>query len=129
MYCALIDYSRPFGMSPTQVESPSSANKGRPHLSPQQHELLKTALAVSVPDDCLPDPRTAIREIVEACAPAESPEQVLVAFKNSLDEAANAARIPLGPERNDRLTGLVSAFIEEMYSHGPVSRDSACRGK
>ena len=115
-------------MPTTQPQSAGTA-KGRPHLSPQQRDLLKSALAERIPDDCLPDPRPVIREIVDACAPTGRPEQILVAFKNSLDEAATAARIPLGPERNDRLTGLVSAFIEEMYSRGPVSRDSACRGK
>jgi hypothetical protein len=70
-----------------------------------------------------------MREIVNACEPAERPEQILVAFKNSLDEVANVARIPLGPERNSRLSTLVSAFIEEMYARGPVIRDGACRGK
>lgn len=116
-------------MRTTQAQSSGQTNNGRPHLSPEQHDLLKTALGVKVPDDCLPDPRPVIRKIVDTCGFAEKPEQILVAFKNSLDDVANAARIPFGPERNSRLTGLVSAFIEEMYSRGPVIRDGACRGK
>ena len=103
---------------------------GRPHLTPEQHELLKSALGLKVPDDrSHADFRPVIREIVNGCESIEPPEQVLVAFKNSLDEVANVARIPLGPERNTRLSSLVSAFIEEMYARGPVLRDGACRGK
>lgn len=103
---------------------------GRPHLTPEQDELLKCALGLKVPDDrANADPRPVIREIVSSCELADRPEQVLVAFKNSLDEVANSARIPFGPERSVRLSSLVSAFIEEMYASGPVIRDGACRGK
>ncbi|HEU4747399.1 MAG TPA: hypothetical protein VFS56_02785 [Gemmatimonadaceae bacterium] len=112
-----------------QAQSSGQTSNGRPHLSAEQHELLKMALGLRIPDDRLPDPRPAIREIVDGCGFADHPEQILVAFKNSLDEVANAARIPFGPERNDRLRGLVSAFIEEMFSRGPDIRDGACRGK
>jgi len=101
-----------------------------PHLSAEQDQLLSAMLSQRIPDDCsAPDPRSAIRKIVSSCAPTERPEQVLIAFKNSLDDVANDLRIPYSPERNTLLTGLVTAFIEEMYASAPVVRDSACRGK
>jgi hypothetical protein len=87
-------------------------------------------LSQRIPDDCAtPDPRPAIRRIVSGCAETERPEEALIAFKNSLDEVANSLRIPFSPERSTLLTGLVTAFIEEMYASAPVARDSACRGK
>ena len=117
-------------MRTTHDRSSLPSSYGRPLLSPQQHELLKSALGLKTPDDrSTADFRAVVREIVNTCAPAERPEQLLVAFKNSLDEVANGARIPLGPERNVQLSSLVSVFIEEMYARGPVIRDGACRGK
>jgi len=117
-------------MRTEQNHFPARKSQGRPHLTPEQHELLKSALGLKVPDDrSSADFRPVIREIVDGCESIEAPEQVLVAFKNSLDEVANGARIPLGPERNNRLSSLVSAFIQEMYERGPVNRDGACRGK
>lgn len=115
----------------TAHDQPSVAtSNGRPYLSPQQHELLKSALGLKTPDDrSTADFRPAIREMVSTCATVERPEQILVAFKNSLDDLANHARIPFGPERNVQLSSLVSAFIEEMYQRGPGIRDGACRGK
>jgi hypothetical protein len=101
-----------------------------PHLSSEQHQLLLAALSEKVADDCFaPDPRSTLRKIASSCEPTERPEQVLIAFKNSLDDVANNLRIPFSPERNTLLTGLVTAFIEEMYSSAPLARDSACRGK
>jgi hypothetical protein len=117
-------------MRTEQNRFPAPKTNGRPHLTPEQHELLKGALGLKVPDDrSNADFRPVLREIINGCESIEPPEQVLVAFKNSLDEVANGARIPLGPERNVRLSSLVSAFIEEMYARQPVIRDGACRGK
>jgi hypothetical protein len=117
-------------MRTVQNHTPTPASNGRPHLTPEQHELLKSALGLRVPDDCSnADLRPVIREIVNTCEHVDRPEQTLVAFKNSLDEVANSSRIPFGPERTTRLSFLVSAFIEEMYARGPVIRDGACRGK
>lgn len=115
----------------TAHDPPSVAtSNGLPHLSPHQHELLKSALGLKAPDDrSTADVRPAIREIVSTCAPAQRPEQVLVAFKNSLDEIARTARIPFGPERSVQLSSMVTVFIEEMYARGPAIRDGACRGK
>ncbi len=48
------------------------------------------------------------------------PEDLLIAFKSSLVDAANDVGIPPGPERNDFLSQLVSAYIEEFYRF-PVS--------
>lgn len=43
------------------------------------------------------------------------PEDFLIAFKLAIVDAANAAKIPPGPERNDFLARLVSVYIEEFY--------------
>jgi len=60
--------------------------------------------------------RQVIREI---CASidfhSQKPEQLLIAFKSSLNEAANDANIRPSPERNDLLAQFVSVFIEELY--------------
>lgn len=60
--------------------------------------------------------RAVIRRI---CAAPErqafEPEDFLIAFKLALVEAANAVRIPPGPERNEFLARMVSVYIEEFY--------------
>lgn len=60
--------------------------------------------------------RAVIRRI---CAAPErqtfEPEDFLIAFKLALIEAANAVRIPPGPERNEFLARMVSVYIEEFY--------------
>ena len=117
-------------MRTAQTNSIDGSRGIPPHLSAEQHELLRSALSQRVADDCFaPDPRSTLRQIASSCAPTDRPEQVLVAFKNSLYDAATNLRIPFSPERNTLLTGLVSAFIEEIYASAPVTRDSACRGK
>jgi hypothetical protein len=46
-----------------------------------------------------------------------APEDALIAFKLAVVDAANEAGIPPGPERNDFLERLVSAYIEEFYRY------------
>ena len=117
-------------MRTVQNHSAVPTTSGRPRLSSDHHELLKSALGLKTADDrSTADLRPVIREIVNTCAPTERPEQILVAFKSALNDVANNARMPFGPERNARLSSLVSAFIEEMYARGPGLRDGACRGK
>ena len=43
------------------------------------------------------------------------PEDFLIAFKLALVDAANEVGIKPGPDRNDFLSRLVSAYIEEFY--------------
>jgi hypothetical protein len=43
------------------------------------------------------------------------PEDFLIAFKLAIVEAANAVKMPPGPDRNDFLARLVSVYIEEFY--------------
>jgi hypothetical protein len=113
-----------------QTHSVDGSSPLAPHLSAQQHELLLAAFSQRAADDCfVPDTRSTIRQIVSSCEPTERPEQILLAFKNSLDHVANNLRIPFSPERSTLLTGLVSEFIEEMYASASVVRDSVCRGK
>jgi hypothetical protein len=117
-------------MRTAQTYSEDASRGTSPHLSREQHELLLAALSQKIADDCFAaDSRSTIRRIVSSCPPLERPEQVLIAFKNSLDDVANNLRIPFSAERNTLLTGLVTAFIEEMYASAPAIRDSACRGK
>lgn len=51
------------------------------------------------------------------------PEDFLIAFKLAIVDAANAAKIPPGPERTDFLARLVSVYIEEFY-RAPQSGES-----
>ena len=60
--------------------------------------------------------RTAIKQI--CLAPERhhfEPEDFLIAFKLAIVDAANAVGIPPGPERNELLARLVTAYIEEFY--------------
>lgn len=86
-------------------------------LSPAHQELLRSALDGRGPESLVTsEQRAAIRRI---CSAPErqtfEPEDLLIAFKLALVEAANAVRIPPGPERNDFLARLVSVYIEEFY--------------
>ena len=71
------------------------------------------------------DQRLALRQI---CSSPErnlfEPEDFLIAFKLAVVDAANEAGIPPGPERNDFLARLVSAYIEEFYRY-PATGDVA----
>jgi len=60
--------------------------------------------------------REAIRELCNHFRDsARAPEQLLIAFKASLVDAASEAQVPYGPQRNELLSRLVSVFIEELY--------------
>ena len=60
--------------------------------------------------------REAIRELCNHFRDsARAPEQLLIAFKASLVDAASEAQVPYGPQRNELLSWLVSVFIEELY--------------
>jgi len=60
--------------------------------------------------------RAAIRQI---CSAPErdrfAPDDFLIAFKLAIVDAANDARIPPGPDRNELLARLVTVYIEEFY--------------
>ncbi|MGH7651611.1 MAG: hypothetical protein ACREMS_07175 [Gemmatimonadaceae bacterium] len=96
-------------------------------MSAAQRELIASAihgreLTVSVTSD----QRAIIRNLCnEPGLAAHHSEQILVAFKIGLAEAANELRVPLGPDRNDLLSRLVSAFIEEFYGGRRGVADSA----
>lgn len=71
-----------------------------------------------------PEQRAVIRSI---CSAPErqtfAPEDFLIAFKLAIVDAANAVKLPPGPERNDFLARLVSVYIEEFY-RAPQSGES-----
>lgn len=75
----------------------------------------------------LANQRDALRELCENFRDSpQGPEKLLVAFKASLIEAANDARLPYGAERSELLSRMVSVFIEELYGfrvHGGMSGD------
>ena len=56
---------------------------------------------------------------------AQRPEQLLIAFKAALTEAANEAKIAYGPPRTALLSRLVSVFIEELYGFRLQHRQAA----
>jgi hypothetical protein len=85
-------------------------------LPASYQELLRKALADRSGTSVTAEQRAALRHICSAPERASfAPEDFLIAFKLALGDAANDVRIPLGPERNDLLSRLVSAYIEEFY--------------
>ena len=63
-----------------------------------------------------PEQRAVLRRICSAPERGSfEPEDFLIAFKLGLVDAANDVGIRPGPERNDLLARLVSAYIEEFY--------------
>lgn len=102
-------------------------------LPPAHQESLRKVLARSGAGAFVTlEQRTVIRGI---CSTPErhrfEPEDYLIAFKLAVVEAANDVGIPPGPERNDFLVKLVSAYIEEFYrlpnSSGAVTSSDAAR--
>jgi hypothetical protein len=85
-------------------------------LTDSQRSLLRDALRSGDSKQLTSSQRQAIREIRVALGKrATKPERLLVAFKGSLNEIANDARLPLGGQRSAVFDRLVSAFIEELY--------------
>jgi hypothetical protein len=85
---------------------------------PARHvESLVTALrSASNKTRVTAEQRAVIREICSAPERAHyAPEDFLIAFKLAIVEAANTARIPASPERNDLLAALVTVYIDEFY--------------
>jgi hypothetical protein len=115
-------------MSETVRETPAESQPGRTGGAAAVRQLLiqnslRKLLLREVASTSRPtnprstySPRLAIREI---CATidlkSQKAEQLLVAFKSSLNEAADDANIRLGPARNDLLARVVTIFIEELY--------------
>jgi len=68
--------------------------------------------------------RQAIRELCSVGRDSKQrPEQMVIAFKESLVEAADEARLPYGPERREVLARMVSVFIEELYGFRIIKSD------
>jgi hypothetical protein len=85
-------------------------------LTDSQRSLLRDALRSGDSKQLTSSQRQAIREICVVLGKrATKPEKLLVAFKGSLNEIANDARLPLGGQRSAVFDRLVSAFIEELY--------------
>jgi hypothetical protein len=108
--------------------------KSSPLLTDSQRDLLAIALGSGeVTRFITSSQRQAIRKICNAMRdPENRPEHILVAFKASLSEAANKAKIPLGTERNALTARLVSVFIEEFYradATGRTNVEDDFRGK
>ena len=86
-------------------------------LTPAQRERVKSALAATTSRYFVSPSQRAM--LVDICSAPEclnhTPEQLLVAFKSALSDAADQAAIPHGGERDDLLSRIVSAFIEELF--------------
>jgi hypothetical protein len=90
-------------------------------LTPTERERVKAALGDTMSYRTVtPRQRAALMEI---CSGEDRwnypPEHVLVAFKAALSDAADQSGIPHGGERDDLLSSLVSAFIEELFRAPP----------
>jgi len=101
----------------TTHSSGSSAQPSRHRLPQHQEELLRSALRLSGTGGRVTSEQRAI--IHQICSAPEklkfAPEDFVIAFKLALADAANDVGIPLGPDRNDFLAKIVSAYIEEFY--------------
>ena len=86
-------------------------------LPPSHQESLRTALRNTASETTVTgEHRAVIRRICSAPDRQRfEPEDFLIAFKLALVDAANDVGIPLGPDRNDFLAKIVSAYIEEFY--------------
>lgn len=95
----------------------SAHQEGNGGANGSQRDALKTALYDTADHRAVtPDMLLVIRQICsDAHGRGQGPERSLVEFKLSLTDAANEVEIPLGPDRNKLLAGLVSTFIEELY--------------
>lgn len=91
-------------------------NPMQPILTSPQRDLLKHALTSRPKSKFVtPEQRLAIRKICDtAGAFSKKPEQFLIAFKASLQDAANDAALR-STERNALIDRFVSVFIEELY--------------
>ena len=93
---------------------------------PASHlQLLKVAMGDGVKTTTVtPEQRSALRQICSAPERMSlAPEDFLIAFKLALVDAANELGIKPGPERNELLARLVTAYIEEFY-RSPGSGDA-----
>ena len=60
--------------------------------------------------------RAAIRAVCSDLGSDGKAEKLLIAFKTALVDAANDLDVPHGPERDAKLSRLVSVFIDELYA-------------
>jgi hypothetical protein len=93
-------------------------------LTTIQHELVKDALYSASRGRLVTSRQRLFLSAICSAPDRENhtPEEFLVAFKSALHNAAVDARIPFGPDREEILSALVSAFIEELF------RDQAALG-
>ena len=93
-----------------------SSHLPRWRLPPSHQQLLRSVMGVAPDGKVSAEQRAAIRRI---CSAPErhhyEPEDLLIAFKLALVDAANEVGIPPGSDRNDLLARLVTAYIEEFY--------------
>ena len=89
-----------------------------PLLTDSQRDLLRGAVRSGAKSSVLAfSERQAIREIrVVLGDRAKEPEQLLVAFKSSLNRVANEAKLPFGADRRALINRFVTRFIEELYT-------------
>lgn len=81
-------------------------------LTSAQRRLLRNALDGGSERKSARARREVMRELCrDFRAQGQAPEQLLIAFKASLVEAANEAQIPYGPEGSELISQLVTVFI------------------
>jgi hypothetical protein len=103
--------------------SESDNRRARWLLPPAHVESLVTSLSAGwAAKRVTVEQRAVIRDICVAPERARyAPEDLLIAFKLALVDAANAARLPPGPDRSDLLADLVSVYIDEFYRSSSIN--------
>jgi hypothetical protein len=99
------------------MHSPEHSLSGQFTLTAIQREQLRSALSDRRPWLSVTHRQRAL--LIQICSASErydhTPEQLLVAFKEALHDAADQANVPHGGDRDELLARLVSAFIEELF--------------
>ncbi len=100
---------------------------GRGCLTAAERRLVHTVLWMRTGGPRLsPEQRAILFDICSSSTRHSNPaEEFLVAFKQALFDEADALAIPLGMERNEMISNVISVLIEEMFNPAIIDVSSA----
>jgi hypothetical protein len=87
------------------------------NLTAAQLQLIRVALQGNeLSPFVTAEQRAAIQAVCSDVGSNGTSEKFLIAFKSALVDAANDLDVPHGPERDVKLSRLISVFIDELYA-------------